>query len=63
MTVDCTSQAKLAFKAKDDSVFRAAGGALGQVAVQELLTNPAAAQAMQDYVKYLNESDFNAVAK
>ena len=63
MTVDCANEARPVFKTNSSAGFEAAGGALGGIAVQELLTNPAAKRALEEYTKYLKESDFANVAK
>lgn len=63
MTVDCATQARPLFKAKNREGFEAAGGALGKIAVQELLANAETAKALAAYTAYLNESDFAKVVK
>ena len=39
---DCAAEARPLFKAKSEAGFKTAGGALGKIAMQELLGNPAA---------------------
>jgi hypothetical protein len=61
LTVDCAPESRKVFGAKTSEGFRVAGEALGRVAIQELLTNPQATAAIEEYVKYLNKDDFKAV--
>lgn len=61
LTVDCAPESRKVFAAKTSEGFRVAGEALGRVAIQELLTNPQANAAIEEYVKYLNKEDFKAV--
>lgn len=63
MTQDCAAQSRPLFKAKSEAGFRAAGEALGKIAVQELLGNPAASAALGSYANYLNDSDFKKLAE
>ena len=63
MVVDCPDLARPMFKAQNRAGFETAGGALGRIAMKELLANPDAIKALTNYVTYLNESDFAAVVK
>jgi hypothetical protein len=63
MAVDCANEARPVIKTNSKAGFEAAGGALGGIAVQELLTNPAATRALEEYTKYIKESDFANVVK
>lgn len=63
LTKDCATEARVLFKARDQSGFQVAGESLGRVAVQELLNNPKALQAMGAYSAYINEADFKDVVK
>jgi hypothetical protein len=61
MVNDCANQSRALFGTGDLSGFRIAGGALGRVAMQELLANPQAEAALSEYTKYLNRDDFKSV--
>lgn len=63
ITVDCARESRPLFLAKSKAGFETAGGALGEIAMKELLSDPKAAQGLADYVKYLNENDFAGVVK
>ena len=63
ITKDCAAEARPLLKAKSDTAFRAAGEALGRIAMTELLSDPKAAQGVGSYTEYLNEADFADLAK
>ena len=63
MTVDCATEARPLFLAKSKAAFETAGGALGGIAMKELLSDPRAAQGLADYVQYLDQSAFANVVK
>lgn len=63
MAVDCASEARPLFKARSRAGFEAAGGALGKIAMKELLTDPAASKGLENYTSYLRESDFAGLVK
>ena len=63
ITVDCAAESRPLFLMKSTKGFETAGGALGQIAMTELLTNEQAAAAFSAYTDYLNEEDFEAVTK
>ena len=58
ITVDCATLAAPLMKTRGQEAFRLAGGALGQIAVQELMSNRSAAAAMGAFTRYLREEDF-----
>lgn len=62
LVTDCPDLSREVFKLRDNAAFRVAGESLGQVAMQELLTNPQAAAALGAYVKYLDLDAFKAIA-
>jgi len=61
MTRDCPKQAKAAFQNGGTSAFEYAFGIVGQVAMQELMTEPAVSQALGAFDKYLDKDTFNKV--
>ena len=61
MTKDCPAQAQALIATQDQSGFEVAGGALGKIAMQELLGNPASQRAIGEYTRYLNRADFSGV--
>ena len=64
MTQDCAEQVRPLFKARSAAGIRAAGETMGRLAMQELLSDPAAASAtLGGYTAYLREDDFAALTK
>ena len=63
ITKDCAAEARPLLKSKTDAGFRAAGEALGRIAMTELLADPKAAQGVASYTDYLNEADFADLRK
>ncbi|MCT2400850.1 hypothetical protein [Novosphingobium mangrovi (ex Huang et al. 2023)] len=64
MTVDCAEQSRPLFQARSSAGFRAAGGTLGRLAMQELMGDPKTASAMLGgYTSYLREEDFADLVK
>jgi hypothetical protein len=61
MTVDCLNEAKPVWTSRDPAEMQAAGGSLGEIAMQELFTNPETASAVSAYAQFLNEEDFAAL--
>ncbi|KQN25163.1 hypothetical protein ASE86_02585 [Sphingomonas sp. Leaf33] len=61
LVTDCPDLSRAVFKLRDNAAFRVAGESLGQVAMQELLTNPQASAALGAYVKYLDLEAFKKV--
>lgn len=63
-TVDCLAQSSALAKADStQSGFRAAGEALGKMAVEEAFNDPRANEAMSSYLKYLDEAEFKKILK
>jgi hypothetical protein len=63
ITVDCAAQAKPMFKTKSRGGFETAGGALGRIAMKELMSDPNASKALETFTNYLRDSDFAEVVK
>ena len=61
MTVDCLTESRAVSKTRGQEGFKAAGGVMGRLAVQELLGNPDASAAMSSFTKYLNDEDFKKI--
>jgi hypothetical protein len=61
LTVDCLNFSRAMLASKGQDAFEVASGTLGQIAMNELMSNPQARAAMGDYLRYLNEADFAAV--
>lgn len=62
MVTECAAESKALFASGGmQAGFRVAGGALGRVAMEELLRDPKAAQALADYAELLREQDFAPV--
>lgn len=63
-TVDCLAQSSaLAKGGSAQSGFRAAGEALGKMAVAEAFNDPRANEVMSSYLKYLDENEFKKIMK
>ena len=62
ITRDCAAESKALFALGDTSAFKQAGRPLGEVAMQELMSNPKTMEALAAYVRYLNPLDFAEVA-
>lgn len=60
LTESCRKEAKLAITSEGNSSFEAAFSALGKLAMQELMTNPAVHASFSNYTKYLDRSKFDA---
>jgi hypothetical protein len=58
VTENCQAEAKAAIKTEGPDSFKVAFGALGQLAMQELMSNPAVNEAFGRYVKYLDNAKF-----
>ena len=56
MTVDCQAEMGALVKARDAMGIQAASGMLGQMAMQELLRDPATMQALMAHAKYIDQS-------
>ena len=63
LSKDCAEVAKPLMQQRDSRALQLAGGALGQIAVQELMGNPQAAAALSEFTKYLDPADFADLRK
>ena len=61
MTENCRSQAKLAMEKEGAAAFQAAFGAIGKLAMQELMSNPKVNASFTNYSKYLDTNKINSV--
>jgi hypothetical protein len=60
ITESCRAEAQQAFSTEGQKSFEFAFHALGQLAMQELTTNPAVSASFSNYVKYLDRAKFEA---
>jgi len=60
MTENCRVQAKLAMENEGSAAFEAAFGAIGRLAMQELMSNPAVTSSFTRYAKYLDKNKINS---
>ena len=60
ITEDCRAQAKAAIESDGSESFKVAFGALGQLAMQELMSDPSVNEAVGRYAKYLDKAKFEA---
>jgi hypothetical protein len=63
ITIDCANESRPLFLAKSKAAFETAGGALGEIAMKELLSDPKAEEGLSSYTNYLDESAFANVIK
>jgi hypothetical protein len=63
MTEDCPEIADAALKEGGSAAFEYAFGIVGQVAMQELMTEPSVSQAMGAFEKYLDQDKFDQTFK
>jgi hypothetical protein len=64
LTVDCVKEAKAAVSGADSKlVFEQAFGQLGQLAMQEIMTDPNVARGLQDLPKYMDRKKFEDAFK
>ena len=54
MADDCADEASVVIKARDQQGMQAAGGRLGEIAMQELMMDPITVQAMLAYVQHID---------
>lgn len=55
---DCLTETKALGPTRDSKAFELVGRVLGELAVQEILTNPDATAALDGFTEYLKEEDF-----
>lgn len=60
MTENCRSQANLAMEKEGAASFQAAFGAIGKLAMQELMSNPDVNSSFTNYSKYLDTNKINS---
>lgn len=60
MTENCRSQSKLAMEKDGAASFQAAFGAIGKLAMQELMSNPEVNSSFSKYSKYLDMNKINS---
>jgi hypothetical protein len=60
ITENCAAQAKAAIEKEGIESFKAAFGALGRLAMQELMSNKSVNEAFTRYTKYLDKAKFDA---
>lgn len=63
MAKDCLAEAKVVMQARDQQGMQAAGGRLGEIAMQELMMDPAAMAALLAYVKHIDPADLAELGK
>jgi hypothetical protein len=61
MTENCRSQAKLAMEKEGAASFQSAFGAIGKLAMQELMSNPKVNSSFSNYSKYIDSNKINSV--
>jgi hypothetical protein len=60
ITESCGKEAKRAVMSEGNESFKAAFGLLGQLAMQELMSDPSVNASFSNYTKYLDQSKFEA---
>jgi hypothetical protein len=63
IAVDCVDVSKPLFKSGNTRAFSSAFEVFGRMAMQELTSNPKEASALEEFTKYINESDFAELKK
>ncbi len=63
MTEDCPAQAKAALKKDGAAALEQAFGLVGQVAMQELMTDNAVSQSISGFENYLDQAKFIELSK
>ena len=61
VTENCRAQAKLAMEKEGAVSFQTAFGAMGKLAMQELMSNPDVSASFNKYSKYLDTNKINSV--
>lgn len=61
LTQSCVSQAQVAVKNEGGAAFKGAFSFLGQVAMQELMTNQAVSQSLSSWEKYFDKEKFKSL--
>jgi hypothetical protein len=60
LTVSCRTEAKAAIEKEGSESFNAAFGALGKLAMQELMSDPSVNLSFTRYTKYLDKAKFDS---
>ena len=60
ITGSCRTEAKAAIEKEGSESFNAAFGALGKLAMQELMSNPSVSSSFTRYAKYLDKAKFDS---
>ncbi|NOJ05505.1 hypothetical protein F0236_17315 [Vibrio splendidus] len=63
ITEDCPKQAKAASKISGNAAFEQAFSVVGEVAMQELMTEPSVGKSLGAFEKYLDQEKFNKTFK
>lgn len=61
LTERCPSQARIAMEREGSGALQTAFGVVGQLAMQELMSNPEVTASVGEYVKYIDQNKMNAV--
>lgn len=62
-TKDCAAQATPLMKARDSKGVEAAGGMLGEIAMRELMSDPAVSASIFGYMQFVDFAAFQALAE
>jgi len=60
MTESCRAQTKIVLEKDGQEGFKSAFAVIGQLAMQELMSNPEVSSSFTEYAKYLDKSKFNS---
>ena len=62
-TVDCADEARVLMANRDQAGIQAAGGRLGQIAMQDLMSDPKVLESMISYLAYIDPTAIDALAQ
>ena len=62
LTESCTQEARTAFQSEGSAAFKVAFGSLGQLAMQELMTNPQVSSSFSNIEKYVDQKKLAAIS-
>lgn len=60
---DCPAEAKVLIGARDEMGLKAAGGMIGEIAMQELMSDPTAMKSLMAYLQYIDNRKLEVLAK
>jgi len=60
LTDSCRAQAKLAMEKDGNAAFQSAFGAIGKLAMQELMSNPEVSTSFSRFAKYMDQNKINS---